>query len=336
MTLNPPLEPMLAQARDAIPRPGPGGAAAELKFDGYRALLFTTDARGGGLLVQSRHGTMLQSRFPDLVAAAGQLPSGLVLDGELVVLDENGQLSFPALQRRAATVRGAQALAAALPAHFITFDVLQVEGRELLDKPYAARRALLEALFVEHGLTPPWTLCPSTTDMATAAEWLNEWTRTPGIEGIVIKSLTGRYRPGVRGWTKVRRRETSESIIGGVTGSLQRPNVLLLGRYDNTGRLRLVGKTVPLKPAAAQDVAALLTPADPDHPWTGARFTARWGSRDLLDPVLVAPEQVAEVSADTAQDHGVWRHPVRYIRVRQDVPPEQVPKLNKRPLSGGS
>ncbi|WP_256333035.1 hypothetical protein [Streptomyces sp. 2131.1] len=80
-----------------------------------------------------------------------------------------------------------------------------MEGRELLDEPYAARRALLEGLFVEHGLTtPPWTLCPSTTDMATAEEWLNGWTRTPGIEGIVVKSLTGRYRPGVRGWTKVR------------------------------------------------------------------------------------------------------------------------------------
>ncbi|WP_256332952.1 hypothetical protein [Streptomyces sp. 2131.1] len=104
MTLNPPLEPMLAQARDAIPRPGPGGAAAELKFDRYRALLFTPDVQGGRVLVQSRHGTMLQSRFPDLVSAAGQLPSGLVLDGELVVLDENGHLSFPALQRRAATV----------------------------------------------------------------------------------------------------------------------------------------------------------------------------------------------------------------------------------------
>ncbi|MFJ2273900.1 hypothetical protein ACIOEZ_06870 [Streptomyces sp. NPDC087866] len=72
---------MLAQARDTIPHPGPGGAAAEPKFDGYRALLFTPDIQREQLLVQSRHGTMLQSRFPDLVAAAGQLPPGLILDG---------------------------------------------------------------------------------------------------------------------------------------------------------------------------------------------------------------------------------------------------------------
>lgn len=251
----------------------------------------------------------------------------MVLDGELVVLD-NDQLSFPALQRRAATMRGAQALAASLPAYFIAFDILQVDGREVLNEPYATRRARLEALFEKYGLAPPWTLCPSTTDMATAAQWLSEWTQTAGVEGIVVKSLTGRYRPGVRGRTKIRRRETSEALIAGVTGSLRRPEILLLGRYDTTGRLRLVGISVPLKPAAARDVASVLTPAGPDHPWTGDRFTARWGSRDLLDPVLVAPHQVAEVSADTAQDHGIWRHPLRYVRIRQDIPVAQVPKLD--------
>ncbi|MFE1521100.1 hypothetical protein ACFW9I_30385 [[Kitasatospora] papulosa] len=76
---------------------------------------------------------------------------------------------------------------------------------------------------------------------------------------MVAKSLTGLYRPGVRGWTKVRRRNTTEALIGGITGSLRRPQVLLLGRYDTTGRLRLVGKTAPLKPGAARDLAEHLT-----------------------------------------------------------------------------
>ncbi|MFG3545756.1 hypothetical protein [Streptomyces clavifer] len=47
--------------------------------------------------------------------------------------------------------------------------------------------------------------------------------RCPGIEGVVVKSLAGRYRPGVRGWTKVRRRDSTEALIGGVTGTLHRP-----------------------------------------------------------------------------------------------------------------
>ncbi|WP_329046778.1 ATP-dependent DNA ligase [Streptomyces sp. NBC_01422] len=330
MALRPTIEPMLAQARETIPHPGavPGGMAVEPKFDGFRALLYTPADAGQPTLIQSRRGAMYQARFPDLVAAADQLPRNLVLDGELAVL-EHGQLSFPALQRRAAAVRNAKTLAAALPAHFIAFDVLQAEGQELLDEPYARRRQILEALFADHRLTPPWTLCPSTSDLAVAEEWLHEWTDVPGIEGVVVKSLTGRYRPGVRGsWYKVRRRETTEAIIGGVTGSLRRPHVLLVGRYTGEGHLRLVGKTVPLTTAAAREVAGQLTAAGPDHPWTGVRFSV-WGSSDPLDPVLVEPGLVAEISADTAQDHGVWRHPVRYVRLRQDATMADVPAFGE-------
>ncbi|MEU5490923.1 ATP-dependent DNA ligase [Streptomyces sp. NPDC020196] len=321
MVLHPPVKPMLAQAREAIPLAGamPGGMLVDPKFDGFRFLLFTPVEDGQSVILQTRRGAMYQARFPDLVAAAGQLPRGLVLDGELAVLEE-GELSFTALQRRANAVRQAKVLAAELPAHFIAFDILQVDGRELLDEPLWKRREVLEALFADHRLTPPWTLCPSTTDLAVAREWLTEWTDVPGVEGVVVKSRAGRYRPGVRGsWYKIRRRATAEAIIGGVTGSLRCPQVLLLGRFDVSGRLRLVGKTAPLKSAAAAEVADQLTAADTDHPWTGVRFSARWGSRDVLHPVLVEPRCVAEISGDTAQDAGVWRHPVRYVRLRQDM-----------------
>ncbi|MFJ8982590.1 hypothetical protein [Streptomyces sp. NPDC102282] len=94
-----------------------------------------------------------------------------------------------------------------------------------------------------------------------------------------------------------------------------------------SGRLRMIGKTVPLKPAAAAEVADQLTAADTDHPWTGVRFSARWGSRDVLHPVLVEPRCVTEISGDTAHDAGVWRHPVRYVRLRQDMTAADVPTL---------
>ena len=173
MVLHPPVEPMLAQARETIPLPGamPGGMLIDPKFDGFRCLLFTPVEDGQPVVLQTRRGAMYQARFPDLVAATRQLPRGLVLDGELVVLEE-GQLSFTALQRRATAVRQAKALASELPAHFIAFDILQVDGRELLDEPLWQRREILEALFADHGLTPPWALCPTTTNIAVAQEWL--------------------------------------------------------------------------------------------------------------------------------------------------------------------
>ncbi|MFB7468238.1 hypothetical protein ACFCZ1_32970 [Streptomyces sp. NPDC056224] len=104
---------MLAQAAESIPGPGvlAGGLALEQKFDGHRAILFTPASPGRRLLLQTRHGTLIQDRFPDLTAAAGQLPDGLVLDGELVVWDTAAaRLSFEALQRRAAA-RGRTAIA---------------------------------------------------------------------------------------------------------------------------------------------------------------------------------------------------------------------------------
>nr|WSW49887.1 hypothetical protein OG296_43540 [Streptomyces sp. NBC_01001] len=147
MVLTPRFEPMLAQAAESVPGPGvlAGGLALEQKFDGRRAILFTPAGPGGRVLLQTRRGSLIQDRFPDLVAAAEQLPDGLVLDGELVVWDTAaGRLSFEALQGRAAARgRTAAALAAKTPAFFVAFDVLQLDGQEFLTRPYEERRALL-------------------------------------------------------------------------------------------------------------------------------------------------------------------------------------------------
>ncbi|MGK5631831.1 ATP-dependent DNA ligase [Streptomyces sp. URMC 123] len=332
MVLRPPVEPMLAQARDTLPGPGalPGGLAYEAKLDGYRALLFTPAGPGGTVLLQSRRGSLLQRQFPDLVAAARQLPHGLVLDGELLVWHE-GRLSFEALQRRAsARARSVAQLAEALPAHFVAFDILQIDGQELLTAPYEHRRATLENLFTEHELAPPWTLCPMTSDPMLAQEWLTSWTDVPGVEGLVVKGRSQRYLPGSRRWFKIRRRHTTEAIIGGITGTLARPHILVLGRYDDTGRLRPVGRTVPLKQAAARQLAEHLRPAGADHPWSGARFIAAWGSHEALDVTLVVPKLVAEIEADTAIDRGgVWRHPLRYVRLRLDVSVADMPRFGE-------
>ncbi|MEV4191251.1 ATP-dependent DNA ligase [Streptomyces toxytricini] len=337
MVLRPPVEPMLAQAAEAVPGPAVlrGGVAFEQKLDGHRALVFTPAGPGGRVLVQTRRGALVQDRWPDLVAAAEkQLPHGLVLDGELLVWDiEAGRLSFEALQRRAAArARGAPAQAARWPAYFAAFDVLQQDGVELLQRPYTERRALLENLFTDHALTAPWALVPMTTDLATAREWLESWTEVSGVEGIVAKGLASRYLPGYRGWTKIRRRDTTEAIIGAITGTLTRPHLLVLGRHDQAGRLRAVGRTVPLRSEVARQVGEHLAAAGPGHPFEGVRFAASWGSRDVLDVVLVCPNLVAEVSADRAVDHGgVFRHPLRFRRLRLDMGVEDVPRSGVGP-----
>ncbi|MEV8396706.1 ATP-dependent DNA ligase [Streptomyces niveus] len=252
----------------------------------------------------------------------------MVLDGELIVLTGQGVMDFAALHRLAASAaaKTVSTLAETFPAYFVAFDLLQENGQELLAEPFERRRARLETLFADQAVTPPWTLCPSTRDPAVAREWLEAWTQTPGIEGVVIKGLQQPYRPGARGWLKVRAWQSTEAVIGAITGTLGRPHQLVLGRFDTEGRLRHVGKTTDVSPAAARQFADRLSLADPGtHPWEGARFSARWGTRDVLDTTLVVPDHVAEVSVDTSRDRGVWRHPVRLARLRLDRPVDDVP-----------
>ncbi|MFJ4007362.1 ATP-dependent DNA ligase [Streptomyces sp. NPDC090023] len=329
MVLHPPVDPMLAQASDQLPPPRMlGDLSFQPKFDGYRGLIFTASAAVDSVQIQSRRGALLQSRFPDLVRAAAALPDGLVLDGELVVWDEN-RMSFEAVQRRAAAgSRSATQLAVQLPAHFIAFDLLQVDGEELLTTRYGERRDLLASLFAEQEIGPPWTLCPETEDVRVAQEWLSTWTDVPGVEGVVVRDRRQRYVPGSRGWYKIRRRDTTEAVVGAVTGTLEHPQTLVLGRYDEKGVLRAVARSTVLHPDQARRIGAQLTLARPGHAWEGVRFTTSWRSHTPLDVTLVEPEQVAEMSVDTAQAGGVWRHPVRVVRLRADMTPAEVPTVN--------
>jgi ATP-dependent DNA ligase len=327
VVLTPPIQPMLAEAWPKLPpeRALPGGLAIEQKADGYRALLF---ARPGHAFLQSRNGADLTGAFPELAAAALALDRRLVLDGELVVAHA-GRLHFGELQARARRRgRGAAQAAVERPAHLILFDVLEADGTEQLARPYRERRALLEALFADGILAAPFALCPATTDRTVGTDWLDPAWGTAGIEGVVVKGLAQPYRPGRRGWIKVRARETVDAVVGGVTGSVHAPSTLLLGRYDHAGRLRLAARTAPLATAARREVGALLHPAGREHPWHGVHFSAGWG-RGELDFTPVRPELVVEVLADTAVDDGRWRHPVRYLHRRDDLDPDRLPPFGQ-------
>ncbi|MFE5621039.1 ATP-dependent DNA ligase [Streptomyces virginiae] len=201
---------------------------------------------------------------------------------------------------------------------------------------HSERRRRLEVLFAARALTAPWALCPMTTDPDKAGEWLEDWTDVTGVEGLVVKAMNQRYRPRVRdrAWTKIRRRDTTEAIIGAITGVLTRPQLLILGRHDPTGRLRPIARTVPLRPDAARQLAEHLTPAGSGHPWSGAKFSSAWGTRDVLDTTLVQPDLVVEISADTSVDRGgVYRHPIRYVRLRLDASMEDVPRFGGGPAT---
>jgi ATP-dependent DNA ligase len=300
----------------------PGGCLYEPKWDGYRLVVVRT---GGSTRVWSKQGRDLTDRFPDVVAAAvAQVPAGTVLDGEVVIWN-GSRLDFGLLQQRMVTPAGRIApLAAAHPASYVAFDLLAAGGTDLRARTLTRRRAALADLAARWA--PPLQLSPATTDPAEARTWFHDY-RPAGVEGLVAKGAGTRYAPGRREWLKVKSWETTEVIAGGVIGPIERPSQLVAGRYRD-GELVVVGRTSPLSPRQSAELAAVLTPAGGDHPWPERIGTGRFGG-GRLSVVLtrVDPAVVIEVSADAALQAGVFRHPLRFVRVRPDLEPGDLPPV---------
>ncbi|MGI5214915.1 ATP-dependent DNA ligase [Plantactinospora sp. CA-290183] len=331
--LRPPIEPMRARAITDLPDVGHSGATQfEPKWDGWRAVAFIDRT---GVMLQSRAGRPLHPYFPDVCRAlAATLPPGTVVDGELVAWEvTHERTSFPLLQRRITAGRHLPEETRQHPAHLVIFDLLQESGAELLKMPLTARRAHLTRLLADG--PPQLPLCPQTRDREVALTWFDHGPQV-GIEGLVAKASAGAYRLGRADWLKMRKRASTEAVIGGVVGPLTDPIILLLGRFDLAGRLRYVGRTTPLPRPQRQELGALLpitawSGSCEAHPWPQPLPPAWSGHFDRPQPTTYLPVEpviIVEVSADVAWERGRWRHPLRLLRIRLDLEPEDIELLS--------
>src|SRR5947208_16859791 len=169
--LTPPLPPMEAKSVDQIPT---GRWQYEPKWDGFRCLAFR---RGKDLYLQSKSGEPLARYFPDIVVALAQLAAKkLGLDGVLVI-DGGGRFSFDELQLRLHPAASrVQKLAAAHPATFIVFDLLESEaGKSLLKVPLRERRVGLEKFAAKNLRSARAVkLSPATTSLLQAKKWFEK------------------------------------------------------------------------------------------------------------------------------------------------------------------
>jgi bifunctional non-homologous end joining protein LigD len=164
--------------------------AAEMKVDGWRAIVTVT---GGSVQVRTRRGKDVTEAVPEL--AANSLPD-VVLDGELVV--GAGRLSdFYGLAGR---LSGRPRNGSAPPVTFVAFDVLWIDGRPLIDDRYESRRHALEGLVLtgQYAVVPRFD-ATELNELLTACEQQD-------LEGVVLKRLGSKYRPGERSrdWLKVK------------------------------------------------------------------------------------------------------------------------------------
>lgn len=302
LPLAPPLTPQLARSRAALP--DEPGWAYEPKWDGFRALAFVD---GEAVALQSRGGRPLQRYFPELRFPPGRY----VLDGEIVIDGDDGRQDFDALSNRIHPAASRIALLAEqTPARFVAFDLLAVDDATLLELPFRERRQALEELT----LAPPVELTPCVDSAGAAAVWL----RT--AEGVIAKQLDAPYRPGRReGMVKVKRVRTIDAVVVGWRPGKAPQTVgsLILGLYDDDGRLLTVGHTSGLSARERRALVDRLAPYATGE--KGSADPSRWRNDKELEWVALRPELVVEIAFDHVSGQRI-RHGAKLLRWRDDKP----------------
>jgi ATP-dependent DNA ligase len=311
------MPPMEAKLAGEIP--SGEGWQFEPKWDGFRCLAFRD---GDTVELMSKSGKPLGRYFPEIVAVLLALPERrFVLDGELI-LPIGDVLSFAALQLRLHPAASRiEKLASETPAQLMVFDALQVGPKSLLDQPLSVRRDALEA-FMATVAVSDLLLSPATCDRRTAQRWLEA--AGGALDGIVAKRLDATYQPGERAMIKVKQHRTADCVVGGYRLSGNKVGSLLLGLYDEGGKLNYVGFTSSFSDADRAQLLAKLEPLQGTSAFTGTSpgGPSRWSRGRATEWVPLKAELVAEVVYDQVTGQR-FRHGTTFHRWRPDKAPRQ-------------
>lgn len=312
-----PVQPMLASTASSVAEAveAQGRSVVEWKLDGIR---IQVHRRGDEVRVWTRNLNEITARLPEVAALVRALPArDLVLDGEALVVNEADR---PVLFQDTASRVSADAVSDVGVRPWF-FDLLHLDGRDLLDAPLAERRAALSTL-------APHLRVPSelTDDPEEAAEVLDA-ALSAGHEGVVVKDATAPYQAGRRGntWRKVKPVHTLDLVVlaaewghGRRRGWLS--NLHLGARTEDRDELVMVGKTFKglTDELLTWQTEALRARAVAEEPWGGPQTGV----------VHVRPELVVEVAVDGVQRStrypgGVALRFARVVRYREDKTPAE-------------
>ena len=314
LTVGRPVLPMLAHSATSVAEAVEklGECAVEEKLDGIRVQVHRD---GDVVRLYTRTLDDITDRLPELTSAALELRGErFILDGEVISLDEDGRpRSFQETAGRVGSRVDVATAAETVPVSPVFFDALSVDGRDLLDLPFAERHAELAQL-VPEPMRVRRTLVSGPEDVPAAEAFLAE-TLKRGHEGVVVKGLDAPYNAGRRGasWLKVKPVHTLDLVVlaaewghGRRTGKLSN---LHLGARSSDGSFAMLGKTFK----GMTD--ALLT-------WQTERLQQLAVESDG-HVVTVRPELVVEIAYDGLQKStrypaGVTLRFARVVRYRED------------------
>jgi len=296
---------------------------------------------GDELLIQSRDEKPLNRYFPDLIEPLrAALPSRCVVDGEIVIVQNDG-LDFDALQLRLHPAASrVKLLAEQTPSSYVGFDLLCRGDRDLRGEPFKTRRRELESLIA--AAAPPVHLTPATTDRGVAADWFRRF-EGAGLDGVMAKHSSGIYEPNKRTMLKVKHERDCDCVVAGFRwykkGDRTLVGSLLLGLFDDDGNLQHVGVCASFTAEKRRELAEFLEPyrknALAGHPWQGWAGTeapsgeaghrmpggqSRWSQGKDLSWEPLRPELVVEVAYEHMQGSR-FRHMAHFRRWRSDKKP---------------
>lgn len=279
----------------------------EIKWDGIRALAFVED---GKVRLQSRTGRDITKQYPDLREVAKHVDAdAAILDGEIVVLDEDGRSNFERLQSRMNVRSPSPELVRQAPVIYYVFDLLYCDGQDLRQTPLVERKELLRRVLRSQ---PPVVYADHLLEQGKE---LLEQARQHGLEGIIGKQLRSVYiEDRSRSWLKFKITRELEAVVGGYTaprGSREHFGALLVGLYEGQ-RLRPMGGVGTGFNQKSQKMVykrleKLHSDRCPFEPMPQTREDAYW----------VKPELVASVKYDSITTERQLRAPV-FLSLRDD------------------
>jgi bifunctional non-homologous end joining protein LigD len=298
------VEPMLASlAEAAFDR---AGWFFEIKWDGFRGI---AETHRGSARLYSRHNLDYADEFAPIVRDLEKLPFEAVLDGEIVVVDDNGRATFELLQEYRDSGKGSLL--------YYVYDLLYLEGFDLQKLPLERRKAILKQIL------PANNRIRFSNHVEEHGIALYKQALAVDVEGVIAKSKASLYRQGARSdeWLKIKTHRRQEAVIGGFTeprGGRKNLGALLLGVYD-AGDLIYVGHTgggfdekqLENLHARLQPLVRQTSPFKNTPPKTNAPAT--W-----VEPQIVCEIRFADWTFD-----GVMRQPV-FMGLREDREARQV------------
>ena len=297
----------------------------EPKWDGFRCLAFRS---GNEVLLQSKAGQPLGRYFPELIEELRRLPQKrFVIDGEIVIF-RGKHLSFDDLLMRIHPAESRiRKLAEETPASMLVFDLLVDErGGTLIDESLRERREQLEEFFSEVPEGSAVELSPATRERGEAERWMKNLAGV-GFDGVIAKLVDVPYASGERtAMVKIKNLRTVDCVVGGFRYASKGGGIgsLLLGLYDDEGKLNHVGFTSSFTPEMKRELKKIVEPLKGGSGFTGSApggpsrwSTERSGEWEALDPKLVCEVRFDHFSG------GRFRHGTKFVRWRPEKLPRQ-------------